>query len=308
MYFNFTKHKNIYYIFSGILIAGSIISLVLFGLKFGIDFTGGSLLELSFEKNRPSNKEIEEKMAQLNLGEVVIQPTGEKGVIIRMKEVTEEIHQQILKNFEGAQQIRFELIGPAVGQELRQKTETAIILTLFAIAIYIAIAFRKVSRPVPSWQYGIATLVALSHDIIIPLGIFAYLGKFHNVEITIPIVAALLTVLGFSVHDTIVIFDRIRENLLNPYRFAGAFNKLTETKKGVDFGDIVDWSLNQTLGRSINTVLTVLFVVFSLFFFGGETLRYFSLTLIVGTISGAYSSIFIASPLLVSWYRWKRKD
>jgi preprotein translocase subunit SecF len=308
MSISFTKYRRVYYFFSGILILSSIISFAVFGLKFGIDFTGGSILELEFEKARPSNQEIEEKLKDFNLGEIVIQPTGEKGIIIRMKEVNEETHQEMLKKFEGAQERIFELIGPSVGEELRRKTETAILLTLLAIAFYIAVAFRKVSHPVPSWQYGIATVIALCHDVIIPLGIFAYLGKFYNVEITIPIVAALLTVLGFSVHDTIVIFDRIRENLLNPYRFASSqLAKTGEQKKGVEFEEIVNWSLNQTLGRSINTVLTVLFVVFSIFFFGGDTLRYFALTLIVGTISGAYSSIFIASPLLVTWYYRKKR-
>lgn len=309
MYFNFTKYRQIYYIFSGLLIIGSLASVIIFGLKFGIDFTGGSILELEFKEERVSNREIEERLSQFNLGEVIIQPTGERGVILRMKEINEEKHQEILKKFEEIEEKRFELIGPAVGQELKQKTKTAIILALLAIASYIAFAFRRVSQPVASWQYGLATLVALFHDVIIPLGVFAYLGKFYNVEITIPIVAALLTVLGFSVHDTIVIFDRIRENLLAPYRFyGGPSEKAANTKKILGFEEIVNLSLNQTLGRSINTVLTVLFVLFAILFWGGETLRHFSLALIVGTISGAYSSIFIASPLLISWYYHKSKS
>ena len=162
-----------------------------------------------------------------------------------------------------------------------------------AITLYIAFAFRKVSKPVASWKYGITSLIALFHDVLIPIGVFSILGHFYNVEITVPIVAALLTILGFSVHDTIVIFDRIRENIL---------------RRGMgQFEDTVNWSLTQTLGRSISTVVTVEFVLISLFFFGGETLKYFALALIIGITSGAYSSIFIASPLLVSWYKWSNK-
>ena len=187
----------------------------------------------------------------------------------------------------------FQYIGPSVGQELRNKTELAIALALLAITLYIAFAFRKVSKPISSWKYGVTSLIALVHDVLIPLGVFSILGKFYNVEITIPIIAALLTVLGFSVHDTIVIFDRLRENIL---------------RRGMNqFEETVNLGLNQTLGRSISTVLTTLLVIVSLYFFGGETLRYFALTLIIGIISGAYSSIFIASPLLVSWYKWNLK-
>jgi len=249
-------------------------------------------MELDFKDSRPSNQEIEEKLARFNLGEVVVQPIGEKGVIIRTVSINEETHQEILKELVGAEELHFESIGPTIGNELKQKTKSALILSLIAIGSYIAFAFRGISRPVPSWKYGIATLIALLHDVIIPLGVFAYLGHFYNVEITIPIIAALLTILGFSVHDTIVIFDRIRENLLK--------------RSSLSFEETVDISLNQTLGRSINTVLTVLFVVLALFFLGGESLRYFSLALIIGIVSGAYSSIFIASPLLVTWLKTKK--
>jgi preprotein translocase subunit SecF len=293
MNFNFLKYRKVSYIFSGVLILGSIISLITFGLKTGIDFTGGSILEMEFKEDKPSNQEIESKLSELHLGEIILQSTGDRGVIIRTKEINEEAHQEILKRFEGAEERYFEIVGPTVGRELEQKTKLAIILALIAIVCYIALAFRKISRPVASWQYGLATLFALFHDLLIPLGVFAYLGKFYNAEITITIIAALLTVLGYSVHDTIVIFDRIRENLLK--RFSQSFD------------ETVNWSLNQTLGRSINTVLTVLFMLFALFFFGGETLKYFSLALIIGIISGAYSSIFIASPILVSWLKWREK-
>src|SRR3990167_5457431 len=187
----------------------------------------------------------------------------------------------------------FQYIGPSVGQELKNKTLIAIALALASITLYIAFAFRKVSRPVASWKYGTTSLVALFHDILVPLGVFSLLGKYYNVEITIPIIAALLTILGFSVHDTIVIFDRIRENIL---------------RRGMEsFSATVDASLNQTLGRSLSTVATTMIVIIFMLFLGGDTLKYFSLALIVGIVSGAYSSIFIAAPLLVSWNNFTQK-
>ncbi len=294
--FPFTKYSKIYYLFSGILIIAAIASLIVFGLKFGIEFTGGSNMEMEFTQKRPTNEEISKALSSFNLGDIVVQPTQDKGAVLKFKGVDEETHQKILTELQKlspVQEKSFQFIGPSIGNELRNKTEIAIALALLAITLYIAFVFRKVSRPVVSWKYGITSLVALFHDILIPLGVFSLLGKFYQAEITIPIVAALLTILGFSVHDTIVIFDRIRENIL---------------KKGmISFNETVDASLNQTIGRSISTVITVLLVMFALFFFGGETLKYFSLALIIGITSGAYSSIFIASPLLVSWQKWSEK-
>lgn len=291
MQFNFTKYSKVYYIISGVLIIASIASLAVYGLKFGIEFAGGTSMELSFVE-RPSNQTIQDALKTLDLGEMIIQPKGLDSVALQFKGVDEATHQKILAELNKlsvASEKSFQYIGPSIGQELRNKTQLAIALALLAITIYIALAFRKVSRPVSSWKYGIASLIALFHDVLIPLGVFSVLGHFYNVEITIPIVAALLTVLGFSVHDTIVIFDRIRENIL---------------RMGMgQFEDTVNWSLNQTLGRSISTVLTVEIVLFSLYFFGGDTLKNFALALIVGITSGAYSSIFIASPILVSWYK-----
>jgi preprotein translocase subunit SecF len=292
MQFNFTKYSIFYYIFSGLLIVATIVCLFMFGLKFGIEFAGGSNMQVDFQKQRPTNEIIQNALKTFNLGDITIQPTGNTEAVLQFKGVDEATHQQILAELNKltpTTEKSFQYIGPSVGQELRNKTELAIVLALLAITLYIAFAFRKVSRPVASWKYGITSLIALFHDVLIPIGIFSVLGRFYNVEITIPIVAALLTILGFSVHDTIVIFDRIRENIL---------------RRGMgQFEDTVNWSLTQTLGRSISTVLTVEFVLVSLYFLGGETLKYFALTLIIGITSGAYSSIFIASPLLVSWYK-----
>lgn len=293
MQFNFTKYSLVYYIISGILIIASVVCLLVFGLKFGIEFAGGSNMQIEFETEKPSNEDIKNSLKKdFNLGDIIIQPIGSQGAILQFQGVDEETHQNILAQLNSLSPVTeksFQYIGPSVGQELRNKTQLAIVLALLAITIYIAFAFRKVSKPVSSWKYGIASLIALFHDILIPLGVFAILGYLYNVEITIPIIASLLTVLGFSVHDTIVIFDRIRENIL---------------RKGMgDFEETVNESLNQTLGRSLSTVFSTLIPLIAIYFFGGETLKYFALALIIGITSGAYSSIFIASPILVSWYK-----
>lgn len=293
--FNFTRYRKIYFIFSGLLIITAIAFLALFGLKLGIDFTGGSILEVVYQESRPSNQEIRQRLEGLDIGAFQAQPTGEKGVILRMKDITEETHQKVLnslgKEQESVEEMRFDLIGPTIGRELKSKTKIVTIVVLLSIVIYIALAFRRVQRPLKSWQYGIASLVALFHDTLIPLGVFAFLGRFYGVEITIPVITALLAVLGYSINNTVVVFDRIRENLF---------------KGGESYEEIVNRSLKQTLSRQINTSLTTLFVITAIFFFGGETLKYFSLTLMVGIIAGTYSSIFLAGPFLVSWLRRKR--
>lgn len=294
MNFNFLKYKKIYFIFSATLILASLVCLIIFGLKPGIDFTGGSILEIEYIEERPSNQEIKETLSDLDLGEVLVQPTEEKGVILKMKDISEDTHQEVIQKLKENKELeerRFESIGPIIGRELKQKTKIVIILSLLAIVLYIAWAFRKISRPIPSWQYGIASLVALFHDVLIPLGILSVLGKFYGVQITIPVITALLAVLGYSINNTVVVFDRIRENLL---RRAGTYQ------------EIVNNSLNQTLTRSINTSLTTLFVLVAIFFLGGVTLKYFALALILGIIAGTYSSLFLASPILVAWLRWRK--
>ncbi len=293
MSINFLKYSKIYFIFSGLLITAAIIFLFVFGLKPGIDFTGGSILEVEYKETRSSNQEIKDVLAELDLGEMYVQPTGEKAVILRMKDINEDTHQKILEKLEGAEELRFESIGPVIGRELKDKTKIVVILSLLAIISYIAFVFRRVSRPIASWQYGISSLIALFHDVLIPLGIFSLLGHFYSIQITIPVVVALLTVLGYSINNTVVVFDRIRENLLK--------------RVGATYEETVNSALNQTLTRSLNTSLTTLFVLIAIFFLGGETLKYFALALILGITAGTYSSIFLASPVLVSWFKWREK-
>lgn len=293
MKINFLKYRKIYYTFSAILVIGSLVSFIAFGLKFGIDFTGGSLIELKFSGKVPDNATVEKSLADLNLGPITFQSIGDNGLILRLKHIDGETHSKILEKLPDAKEESFETIGPLVGSELKQKTQIAIILSLLAIIAYIAFAFRKISYPAKSWQYGITNLVALFHDLLIPIGVFSILGKFYNVEVTIPLIAALLTVLGYSNSDTVVVFDRIRENL--------------SKKGGSSFEGTVNESLNQTLVRSMHTVTSVLLTLLAIFFFGGETLKYFSLVLIIGIVSGSYSSIFVASSLVVSWTEWKSR-
>jgi len=294
MQINFLKYRKVYYIFSGLLIVVSILSLALYRLNFGIDFTGGTLMEIEFNKDRISNEEVGKMLADLKLENLSLQQTGEKGLILKMGGINEETHQNILAKFNGGiEEKSFEFVGPVVGRELQKKTWVFTILVLIAIIFFISFAFRRASKPISSWQYGVvAASVAFFHDILIPLGIFSLLGKFYGVSVTIPIVVGLLTILGYSVHDTIVVFDRIRENILR--------------QRGLSFEEVINRSLNQTLIRSINTSLTSLIVLIAMFFFGGETLRYFTLILILGITTGTYSSIFIASPILVTWLKWRK--
>lgn len=294
---NFLKYAKIYFVFSGALIIASLVFLAVFGLKPGIDLTGGSILEIEYKGDRPNSQEIRDQLSDFDLGGIIVQSTGERGVIIRMKDITEETHQAVVEKLgeeRELEQLRFENIGPAVGQELKNKTKIVVILSLLAIVFYIAFAFRKIQRPIKSWQYGLVSLIALSHDVLISVGVFSLLGEFYGIEISIPIIVALLTVLGYSINNTVVVFDRIREILL-------------KTRED-DFEKVVDLSLHQTLSRSVNTFLTTLFVVIAIFFFGGTTLKYFALALIIGISAGTYSSLFLAGPILVYWLKYKKKN
>ncbi|MDD4466856.1 MAG: protein translocase subunit SecF [Candidatus Pacebacteria bacterium] len=283
------KYRAIYILFSSIAIIASVVVLFIFGIKPGIDFTGGSILEVEYKEERPANAQISEKLKELNLGNTVIQMAGEKEVLIRMGDINEETHQEILSLLGEESEVeekRFESIGPVIGKELKDKTKIVVILSLLSMIAYIAIAFNKIKKPISSWIYGIISVFALFHDSLISLAVFSVLGYLYGVEISIPVVTAFLAVLGYSINNTVVVFDRVRENLIR--------------QKGT-FEEVVTESIKQTFVRQINTSLTTLFVAFSIFFFGGETLKYFSLVLILGIFAGTYSSIFLVGPLLVFW-------
>lgn len=289
---NIIGHRKIFFIFSSILVVLSIAALVKWNLNYSVDFTGGAVSEVMFN-SRPENKAINEALSGLDLGNIVITPSGDKNALIRMRDIDEETHQKVVKaisdKFTDAKEVRFDSVGPVIGKELKQKAVWAILTGILGIALYVSWAFRKVSRPVSSWKYGVVSIAALLHDVIVPVGVFAALGHYRGVQVDIAFIAAILTVLGYSINDTIVVFDRTRENL---------------TRYSVkDFEHTVNKSLNQTLIRSVNTSLTVVIALIALYVFGGESLRYFALALLIGVVTGTYSSIFIASPLLVEWQK-----
>ena len=303
---NIVGRRKIFYALSGVLFLASMLAFALFGLRFGIDFTGGSLLEVEYRTSRPAVDAIRGVLESLDLGTVVMQPTGERGLLLRFAHIDEEKHQNVLTGLRGLAaggdqdpgvlaERRFDTIGPTIGRELRQRSLLAVGLVILLIVSYIAFAFRKVSLPIASWKYGIVTVVALLHDVVIPTGFFAVLGRVAGFEVDTLFVTAILTILGFSVHDTIVVFDRVRENLKR------------EGARPEAFPEVINQSVNETFTRSVNTSLTVILALAAVYLFGGESTRVFVLTLMIGIVAGTYSSIFIASPLLATWYLWDAK-
>ena len=237
------------------------------------------------------NKDNKEADASLTEdGKQPLNSSQEEGVSKEKDDTTATSSQE--ENVVEIVENRFESVGPVIGGELKEKSIKAIIIVLISIVIYIGWTFRRVSHPVSSWKYGLVALIALFHDIIITMGVFSILGHFYGVEVGMPFVVALLTILGYSVNDTIVVFDRTRENLLH--------------SGWDDFEEVVNRSINETLMRSLNTSLTTLVVLLAIYLFGGATIQYFVLALIIGIIAGTYSSIFIASPLLVSLAKLKK--
>jgi len=286
------KHKNFFLGLSILLMVLSLLAFWGWGLRLGIDFTGGALLEVKYSaETRPEPAEVKNALADLDLGDIFIQPSGEDTLILKTKDLSDGGRQEvlnILSEFSSAENEmtveRFTSIGPVIGSELRHKSWIAILTVIVFIILFIAFAFRHVSAPVASWKYGLAAVLALSHDVLIPTGVMVLLGKFAGIEADILFVTALLAILGFSVHDTIVVFDRVRENLKH--------------RAGQTFKEPVGKSVEETFARSINTSLTTLVVLLALYIFGGESTQVFALVLSIGIISGTYSSLFLACPAL----------
>ncbi len=292
------KYRKIFYTIALVLIIGSFVSFGIWGLKPGIDFTGGTLIEVSYQGARPAQDVIAAQLSTIDSA-ASIRAAGTDGYIIRMKPISQEEKVAIFAALSPdatnkAIEKNFSSIGPVLGKEALRKSLMSILFVLIAIVLFITFAFRKVSEPVSSWKYGLIAIVSLAHDVIIPTGVFAVLGHFAGYEVDTLFVTALLVVLGFSVHDTIVVFDRVRENL----RHAAA-------KK--PFEEIVGESVSQTFTRSINTSLTTLIALVVLYFAGGQSTEHFSLALIIGIAAGTYSSIFIGSPLLVTMEKWGKR-
>lgn len=297
----FIKYSKLWLVISAIVALACLFFLAKWGLKPGIDFTGGSLLELSFSTSRPETVELQKVLEEANYKNTTVQRSEENRLIVRGAFLSEEEHQNILKALREKLQTesntvreeRFATIGSSVSQQLRQRALWAIILVCLGIIAYVAYAFRQVSRPVASWKYGVLAIVAVVHDVLLVLGVFAVLGHYFGTEVDIAFVVAILTVLGYSINDTIVVYDRIRENIIR--------------RSSDNFGEAINIGLNQTLFRSINTTLTTLLPLFALYFLGGATIHSFTLALLIGIASGAYSSIFIASPLLAIVEKWQRR-
>ncbi|MBU6500975.1 MAG: protein translocase subunit SecF [Patescibacteria group bacterium] len=289
---NIVGHKKIFFIISGVFVGAAVFTMLFFGFKEGIDFAGGTLWQFKVSQGNPTAIDMENVFTSLpGISDVRVNYDLTNGTFLaRLNAISEADHQKFLQNVKDKtpsfEELSFQSIGPSVGAELKRNALIAIILVLVGISFYIAFAFRKVQRPISSWKYGIITLITLFHDVAIPAGLLAILGHFLHIEIDSNFVVALLVVMGFSVHDTIVVFDRIRENLL-----------LGRGKE--DFSATINASVNQTLARSINTSLTLILVLLAMYFVGPINLRYFVLTLLVGVTTGIYSSIFIASPALI---------
>jgi preprotein translocase subunit SecF len=297
---NITKYEKYFFILPATMSLVAILALLLWGLKPGIDLIGGSLLQVSYSGQTPMEQQVRDVVSKLNVGEVRVQPTGKSGYILRQRDLTNDeknILESALGTLGSVHEDQFNSVGPTIGAELLQKAWIAITLVTVCIILFIAFAFRGVSKPIASWKYGIVAIVTLLHDILVPTGLFAALGHFVGAEVDSLFIVALLTILGISINDTIVVFDRIRENL----------RKNEEARRREGFDEVVGRSIMQTLARSINTSVTVVIVLLALYFLGPASTHDFALTLIVGMIAGTYSSIFLASPLLVVWERFSRK-
>lgn len=290
--------KYFYFLISLLVIVPGVVSLILFGLNLSIDFTGGTNITVAFSKNVGNEEKsfITSSLEDQKIKVSSIEPAG-KIAIVRTSQMNQKQDDQFVKKltakFKDAKQEEFSTIGPTIGKETTVNAVKAILLASLLIVVYISLVFRKVPKPASSIRFGISAIIALLHDVLVVVGVFSLLGHFFHVEIDSLFVTAVLTVIGFSVHDTIVVFDRIRENL---------------GKGGSsDFAKTVNYSILQTLGRSLNTSITVLLVLFALFLFGGASIKWFVVALLVGVASGTYSSIFNASPILVVWHEWSLK-
>lgn len=296
--FNFSKNLSYYFILPALLAIVSLAAIFVWGLKPGIDLAGGSLLQVSYTGALPTVAQIQQEAAPLKLGSILVQPAGTDGYVIRTLALSNDQKnalEQALGVPATAHEDEFTTVSPSIGAEILDKGLLALAIIGFCIVLFIAFAFRGVSKQVASWKYGVVAIITLLFDVLVPVGVFAALGHFLGAEVDSLFIVALLTILGISINDKIVVFDRIRENLQH-------------AASREHFDEVVGRSIRQTLARSINTSLTVVIMLLALYFLGPSTTQDFALTLAVGMIVGTYSSIFFASPLLVVWERWQKKS
>jgi preprotein translocase subunit SecF len=315
------RNKKIFLIIAALIVVTASLIVAAFGIKPGIDFTGGSLTEVRYG-TLPEKAEVESVLAEMNLGNTSVRQSESEvgdGYLVTTRDLSVEeratLEARITTLGTEGELVRFTSIGPVIGQELADKAWWAIGAVLGLIIIYVAFAFAGVGAPVSSWVYGFMTIIVLAHDILVPLAFISFMGQFFGTEADILFVTVLLTILGFSVNDTIVIFDRIREKLkLNrtesrrsiPVVGGKDEEEVTYTLEK-PFGELVGQAIDETMVRSINTSLTVLIALIALYVFGSSVTKMFTLSLMVGILAGAYSSIFIASPLLVVYQEWQEK-
>jgi preprotein translocase subunit SecF len=293
-------YRNIFFAISAMFVALAIGSIAFFGLSLSTDFTGGTLVEMKYETSRPAEALVESALTENGLAGFSLRESGDLGFTLRAGALTDEQRAALPAIFSiGENNARVDVlseVGPTIGAELRTKAWFALAAVLLCILLFIAFAFRKVSEPISSWVYGVIALVTLSFDVIVPLGFFAVLGSITGAQIDTLFVTAILTILGYSVHDTIVVFDRTRENL-----------RINQEKgRKEDFAHVAGRSVQQTFARSLNTSITTLLSLVALYLLGPESTQDFALMLFVGIVAGTYSSIFFATPLLVAWEKMRR--
>src|SRR3989344_5014205 len=293
-------HRRFFFWLTGLILAAAIGAIVFLGLPLGIDFTGGSMMQISYQDARPALADIEKQISAVHEGTVSVRTVGTNDVSIRARTMTPEEHEAILVAISAdvpAIELSYTSVGPALGSQFANKAMWAIFAVILVIVLYIAFAFRHVSRPVPSWGYGLTVIAMLAIDLIVPTGFYAAYAHFTGAEVDSLFVVALLALLGYVVNDIIVIFDRIREHLHN--------NEKTGIKES--FEDTIRKSISETMTRSINTALTVALALIALIYFGAEATRNFALVMLVGVVAGTFSSITRSAPLLIPLANWFAK-
>ncbi|MDD4531458.1 MAG: protein translocase subunit SecF [Candidatus Pacebacteria bacterium] len=300
---NFLKYTKIYFALAIIAVGLSLYAIFAFGLNMGIDFEGGSSINVSYKNDRPGTEQIKSALSGIEeMNGVQIQPMGQKEVVLKVnkKDISSSVYQNVITQLATTGEIdensaSIETISPLIGKELKDKTVIVVVVALLAMLAYIALAFRNVGKPISSFQYGFSSTLMLFHDVIIPLGVLAVMGKYFGAQLSIPVITALLTVVGYCINNTVVVFDRVRENL--------------QKDRKSSYDEIVNKSLNETITRCINTSLTVIIALIPLYYFfsNEESLKYFAITMGTGVIVGIFSSVFLASPLLVAWNNYRQK-
>ncbi len=295
------RYRHVFFILTGILVSLSVFAVLSYGLRFSIEFTGGSIMTVSYPDGRPEKGLVESRLKGLPVGGFTIRPSGDDRFILRTRDLGNDERVAVMGALSVGGTVRavadeFNSVGPTIGEELKRKALVAIGLVILLITLFVTFVFRGVSKPVASWKYGIVVIVALVHDVLIPIGLFAFLGHVLGVEVDILFVTALLAILGYSINDTIVVFDRVRENL--------RVNQ--ETGRKEEFEMTVGRSVSQTFVRSMNTSVTTALALLAILFFGAEATQNFALALLTGVAAGTFSSIFLAAPLLVTLEKWQR--